>query len=127
MGRFWLAPRIPRKTSKPGAPVKEPPFPPADAKRFADGGSLRTIFAKPNGPRSNPLTDIRGNGGHYVLRSFEPYRPAIALQGNTLVLNSIAGIASTVFFAGTETLPLIDQELLGVAVGTPVAPTANGT
>lgn len=83
-------------------------YPVPFARRFADGGSLRSIYEKPYGPNSNPPTDIRGNGGHLVIRTMFHNTPAIVLQGNTLTLNSVAGIASTVFFQNTQLVPLFD-------------------
>jgi hypothetical protein len=104
---FFLMPQ--GTTQRSGKPPKQP-WPPQWAQRFADGGALRSIFAKPNGPHSNPLTDIRGNGGHFVIRSMAPLHPAVVIPGNTLVLQSVAGIASTVYFHGAETLPLFDPQ-----------------
>lgn len=83
-------------------------YPVPFARRFADGGALRSIYEKPYGPNSNPPTDIRGNGGHFIIRSMGALHPAIALPGNTLTLNSVAGIASTVFFQNTQLVPLFD-------------------
>lgn len=105
--RFWLSP-MKTGTRGKGDPPKQPPWPPAFARRFADGGALRSIYEKPLGPLSNPLTDIRGNGGHFVLRSMNPFTPAMVVPGQTLKTFSPAGWASTVYWTGQQTLPLFD-------------------
>lgn len=88
--------------------------------RFFNLGNVgRAVYEKPLGPNANPVNSVFGSAGIPVIRTMYSLKPSIALPGNTLVLNSTTGIASSELVEGSRLSDLQAQHLtlVGVVAG----------